>query len=205
MNVSTRGALLLSLAAAVSFTLASWLFKLAWFLFRLVIAAAIAWGLIGSLEPFPYEGVASWQAQIASAILDFPGADMFLWCARAWFQISVLVLLLNSMRARRVLASVGPSSGHAAFAASAIANYLSINPTTPRLLGNIGSGNPRKFWKSMFAEAIYGRIFWILTGVPFLPDEAIPERDGRSVKLQEDLERFCGGDLGTGHMPPEIP
>lgn len=65
----------------------------------------------------------------------FPGAQLFLWCAGEWFEIAILVLLLNSMHARRVLQDVGPTSHHAAFAASALANYLSINPTTPRLLG----------------------------------------------------------------------
>ena len=190
MSNSTRGALP-SLAAMGVFALGSWLLQLAWFLFRLFIAAVIAWGLIGSLERFPYEEVASWQTLISSETLDFPGADVFLWCARGWFEIAVLVLLLNSMRARRVLAGVGPTSHHAAFAASALANYLSVNPTTPRLLGIERSSGSWNFWKLMLAEAIYGRIFRIFAGVPFLPDEAIPERDGRPVKLQEDLKEFA--------------
>jgi len=190
MNTSTRSALL-SLAAMGTFALASWLLQLGWFLFRLFIGAAVAWGLIGSLERFPYGEVAYWQARISSATLDFPGADVFLWCSRSWFEIAVLVLLLNSMRARRVLSDVGPTSHHAAFATSALANYLSVNPTTPRLLDSERSersGALSGFWKSMLSEAIYGRIFRVLCGVPFLPDEAIPARDGRPVRFQEDLE-----------------
>jgi len=191
MKEITKRDALFTLSAMGLHALASWFLQFFWFLARLFVAAVIGWGLIGSLEPFPYEVVRSWQEAVSSATLDFPGGRLFLWCAGEWFEIAVLVLLLNSVRARRVLSKVGPTSHHAAFAASAIANYLSINPTTPRLLGmEKKAGTWEGFWKPMLSDAFYGLFFRIFGGVPFLPDEAIPERDGRAANLKEDFEQF---------------
>ena len=188
VNAATRrDALLalLSLSAMGLFALGSWVFQFAWLLARLFIAAAIGWGLIQSFAPFPYEPVRYWQELVSTATLDFPGAELFLWCADEWFEIAVVVLLLKSIRISRLITDVAMTSHHAAFAVSALANYFRINPTTTRLLKTKG------LWKPLLAEGIYSRLFRVLTGVPFLPEEAIPERKGRAVSLTEDLEQFA--------------
>jgi hypothetical protein len=116
--------------------------------------------------------------------LGFPGAQLFLWCAREWLEIAVLVLLLKSMRVSRVIMDVVTTSHHAAFVVCALANYFRINPTTTRLL-------EKGLWKPLLAQGIYSRVFRVLRGVPFLPDEAIPERSGRAASRTEDLEHFA--------------
>jgi len=194
MKITTRDALV-SLAGMVIFALGGWLLQFAWFLGRLFLAVVIIWGLVTSFKPFPYETVRSWQELLSTGTPDFPGAQLFLWCAGQWLQLSILVLLLNSMRGRRVLSEVGLTSHHAAFASTALANYMSITPSTPRLLGiEEKSDSLKGFWKSMWSEVIYGRFLRIFGGVPFLPDEVIPEREGRAASLKEDLEHFAAGD-----------
>jgi hypothetical protein len=191
MQEITKREALFTMSTMGLHALASWFLQFFWFLARLFIAMAIGWGFIGSLEPFPHEVVRSWQEAMSSATLYFPGGQVFQWCAGEWFEIAVLVLLLNSVRARRVLNKVTPNTHHAAFAVSAIANYLSINPTTPRLLGmEKKAGIWESFWKPIFSDVFYGLFFRIFSRVPFLPDEAIPERDGQAANLKEDLERF---------------
>ena len=203
MKMTTRDALI-SLTAMVGLALGGWFLQFAWFLGRLILAAAIGWGIVTSLKPFPYETVRSWQELLSAGTPDFPGAQLFLWCADQWLQLAILVLLLNSMRTRRVLSGVGLTSHHAAFAATALANYMSISPSTPRLLG-IEEKSDKGFWKSMWSEVVYERILRIFAGAPFLPDEVIPERQGHAASLKEDLEQFAtGGRREEGLEPTEV-
>ncbi len=157
MQGITKSEALFAVSTMGLHALGSWFLQLFWFLARLFIASAIAWGLIVSLDPFPYGVVRSLQEAMSSATLNFPGGRVFQWFAGEWFKIAILVLLLNSVHTRRVLKKVGPTSHHAAFAVSAIANYLSINPTTPRLLGmEKTAGIWESFWKPTLSDVFYG-------------------------------------------------
>ena len=96
-----------------------------------------------------------------------------------------------TVRTRRDLRTIGHTSNHAAFAASAISNYLEVEPMTTGLLRSQRKGEEGlRAFGALWREGFSNRIFAILTGVPFLPVDAIPARNGKVVKYREDIRKY---------------
>jgi hypothetical protein len=111
-------------------------------------------------------------------------------------------VLVLTIRFNRLLSAVGPTSEHAAFAASALANYFDIDPTTPRLLKIEAKEDvtlTRALW-TIFKQGLADRIYFVMTGVPFLPNEAIPGRKGSVASFKGDFcSHYSDSAAETGH------
>ena len=152
----------------------------------------IGWGILRSFTQFPMETISYWQEHLQSTSSDHPGMAFLAWVADNWLPLAVLIVLVLAIRSYRVLRAVGPTSHHAAFAASALANYLDVNPTTPRLLKLEGDEEvtlTRSFW-TILKEGLAGGIFNIMTGIPFLPNEVIPGRNVGVASFKEDFRKY---------------
>lgn len=155
-----------------------------WFLFKVFLTVGIGWGILRSLDPFPLEIISHWQGQFLSASFGFPGEKYLGWVANNWLEIAVLVVLVITVRSSRILKAVGPTSHQAAFVATALANYLDVDPTTKRLLAPTSG-----FW-AVIKDALYNRMMSTFGGVPFLPNEVIPGRKGEVVSYREDFQKY---------------
>ena len=169
-----------------------WSIDLVWFLVKVFVSVGIGWGILRSFTQFPLETISYWQEHLQSTSSDHPGMAFLAWVADNWLPLAVLIVLVLAIRSYRVLRAVGPTSHHAAFAASALANYLDVNPTTPRLLKLEGDEEvtlTRSFW-TILKEGLAGGIFNIMTGVPFLPNEVIPGRNVGVASFKEDFRKY---------------
>ena len=149
------------------------------------------------------ETISYWQEQLQSPSPNLPGVTYLAWVADNWLSLAVLIVLVLTIRSYGVLRVVAPTSHHAAFAASALANYLDVDPTTPRLLKIEGEEEvtlTRLYWTA-FKAGLAGRIFWNLTGVPFLPEDAIPGRKGDVVSFKEDFRTYFSESVSETGRP----
>ena len=190
----------------------SYIQQFLWFLFKVFLTAGIGWGILRSLDPFPLEIISRWQGQLQSASFGFLGEEYLRWVANNWLEIAALVVLIVTVRSRDVLSVVGLTSGHAAYAASALANYLDIEPTTPRLL-KLQREPTSGFFRAIIKEGLYNGMMSIFGGVPFLPDEAIPGRKGEVASFRQDFRKYLSMaetetaqlDSITGGARPAVP
>ena len=169
-----------------------WSIELAWFLVKAFVAVGIGWGILRNFTPFPMETISYWQEQLQSPGPNLPGVAYLAWVADNWLSLAVLTVLVLTIRSHRILRVVGITSPHTAFAASALANYLDVDPTTKSRLKIEGEDEAtltRLYW-TIFKESLVGRIFWNLTGVPFLPEDAIPGRKGGVANFREDFRNY---------------
>lgn len=178
----------LQMSLLALFALLSWSRQLFWFLFKVLLTLGIGWGIFLSLDPFPIEAISRWQLEMQTASLGVPGEQFFLWIAKNWLPIGATIVLIVTVRSRRILRDVGPTSHHAAFAASALANYLDVEPTTKGFLTADRKGTLS--FGTIFKESLVKHITAVLQGVPFLPDDAIPGRNGEVVRYRDDLMRY---------------
>lgn len=193
------GAGLLAIGLVVA-TLGMYLMSFAWFLLKVFLGIGIAWGFIQSIDPPPSQLLAQLHMWVAAIDPEFPGGQYLFWIAANWWQFAIGYTALMVADVRRLVPKIVETSGHAAFAASALANYLNIEPTTKRFLNMHRNrlGLLASFVEIM-KQGIGDRLFSIFAGVPFLPDQAMPGRNGEVARFRDDVEQIIGGARGDPH------
>ena len=202
-SVMNRTTAMIELIILFVWGVLDWSIELVWFLLKVFVAVGIGWGILRSLTPFPMETISYWQDQLQSPSPNLPGVAYISWVADNWLSLAVLTVLVLTIRSHRILRVVGITNPHAAFAVSALANYLDVDPTTPRLLKIQGEEVvtlTRLSWTA-FKDGLVGRIFWNLTGVPFLPEDAIPGRKGDVVSFKEDFRTYFSESVSETTRP----
>jgi len=180
---------ILEFIGMIGYLIASNLVGFIFYLLKILLIVMIIIGAFNSMQSAPYQFINDAQEFSSFTNNQFIGSSLLVWLSQSWFQLIMIIILFKIINISRSLSTITQTSGHAAYSSTAIANYLKISPSSQRQLNAIKEKGNLSF-VDIIKDVLIQRVESWFTGVPFLPDDVIPERNGESVSLGKDMVKI---------------